>query len=101
MILVKIYKTKNNVIYGIKVKNHGKPILCSAVSALVINTVNSIEAFTDEEITLKHNKDGLLYFELPRIKNGGNNKEAELLLSSLVLGLSGIINEYDGIEIVE
>ncbi|MDE6181647.1 MAG: ribosomal-processing cysteine protease Prp, partial [Eubacteriales bacterium] len=42
MIKVEFYQ-KSNKIVGFEIKNHGKDIVCSAVSILSLNTVNSIE----------------------------------------------------------
>jgi uncharacterized protein YsxB (DUF464 family) len=103
MIRVFIYKNKAGDIFAFKVKNHGPEIICAAVSVLAINTVNSIEAFTEEEISCKADeKAGLIAFELPRIKQGGKNEKAELLLNSMLLGLTGISGEYpDSVKIKE
>ena len=52
MIKVTIYKDKDNLITGFKVLGHagygqeGNDVVYAAVSALVINTINSIEYFT-------------------------------------------------------
>ena len=52
MIQVTIYKNADNLITGYKLSGHadyseyGSDIVCAAVSALVINTINSIENFT-------------------------------------------------------
>ena len=100
MILVSVYRTKNGLIYSVKIKNHGEALLCAAVSALVINTVNSIKVFTDDMILIKKNEiNGFICFELPNIKNGSESKKSTLLLDSLVLGLNGIAAEYSGIKI--
>lgn len=43
----------------------GQDIICSAVSALIVNAVNSIETFTEDRI-LCESDDGYVYFSLPR-----------------------------------
>jgi len=96
MIGVTIYKNADGRIYGFKVKNHGPGIVCAAVSALVINAVNSIEAFAETKAVIKHSDGGYISLELPDIKAGGDNEKAELLLDSMVLGLKGIAGEYKG-----
>lgn len=69
----------------------GRDIICSAVSALTINTVNSIDAFTEDMIHV-HNEEGYLAWEfVSRV----NSHEAKLLMDSLVLGLSQIQDNYD------
>ena len=69
----------------------GSDIICSAVSALVINTMNSIEAFTDDTCSCRQEqKSGTIEFRI--VSNPC--KESLLLLDSLFLGLQGIENEY-------
>lgn len=91
MINVVLYK-KNNSIIGFEINNHGKDIVCSAVSILSLNTVNSIEAFTDAKYTVDFNSNGgfLKLF----IDMSFYCEKADLLLKSLELGLKGIELEY-------
>lgn len=97
MINVSIYKNAEDLVTGIKLSGHadyseyGSDIVCAAVSALVINAINSIENFTSDRFTLDHDeKKGFIEFHV--ISPLSNN--SNLLLSSLVLGLSGIVEEY-------
>ena len=97
MINVSIYKDAENFITGVKMSGHarfakhGKDIVCAATSALVMNTINSIENFTSDRFTLDHDeKKGFIEFHV--ISPLSNN--SNLLLSSLVLGLQGIVEEY-------
>lgn len=95
MIQVKFYKNINNVLYGFKVKNHGDSYVCAAVSALVLNTVNCIEHFTDAVFNLDYKEEGgYISFSVPSIKMGEHCLEASLLLNSLEFGLKGISAEY-------
>ena len=54
MVKVTVYQNQDDVYYGFRMEGHagfaayGNDIVCSAVSALVINTMNSIEQFTDD-----------------------------------------------------
>ena len=95
MINVTIYKNRNNDIVGFETEGHagyddsGKDIICAAVSMLVINTVNSIEAFTDTDIEVKSNNDN----DNARISakvTGHQSGEAAVLLKSLELGLTQV-----------
>lgn len=71
---------------------YGRDIVCASVSVLVINTINSIEQFTDDKfITRIDEKDGLIEFKLSEQASSSTN----LLLNSLKLGLSEITNEYN------
>lgn len=67
----------------------GQDIICAAVSALVINTVNSLETLTHDRISVKE-KDGFVSFSFTEpVSEGG-----ALLMDSLVLGLTEIENSY-------
>ncbi len=102
MINIVIYRNKEENIYGFKAFNHGKSIVCAAVSALTINTVNSIEALTDEIFTCDYNEEGgFLEFILPEIKDGKKCDKVDILLNSLLLGLKGIDNDNKGQLIIE
>lgn len=69
----------------------GYDIICSAVSAIVITTINSIEQLTDDLITCSQNQEKGeidVRFEEPL------SSESVLLMQSMLLGLTGIQNEY-------
>lgn len=70
---------------------HGSDIICSAVSALAITCVNSIEQLTEDEIVVEQEeKRGLLAFELPKTVS----EQSRVLLESLMLGLQGVSDSY-------
>ena len=72
----------------------GKDIVCAAVSALVINAVNSIEHFTDDESScVSDEESGRISFRFSHIPS----HDASLLLDSMVLGLEQIedSSEYE------
>ena len=76
---------------------YGRDIVCAAVSALVINTVNSMEALTDNPFEAEVEEDsGSVHFLL---KEGFDDK-AVLLLDSLYLGLRDIRDTY-GTEFIQ
>ncbi len=95
MISVKLFRNNNGHICGFQAKNHGDRIVCSAVSILTLNTVNSIEQFTDAQFSCDFNEEGgfLRYF-VEAAKNGDFIHDVDLLLKSLELGLLGIKEEY-------
>ncbi len=69
----------------------GEDIVCAAISVLTINTINSIDHFLDDEISVTTDEkkgDMQCYFL------GGISEEAKLLMDSLVLGLSSIESRY-------
>lgn len=69
----------------------GEDIVCAAVSALVINTVNSIEKLLSDEFDIVTDAEsGLIDFSLKK----GYSRESLLLIRSLILGLQGIQKSY-------
>ena len=97
MIKVWIYRNADGEMNGFKCSGHagfaesGQDIICSAVSALVINTMNSIEHFTSDTFDYKENEsNGLIDFKIvSKLSNASS-----LLLNSLLLGLQGIEEDY-------
>ena len=89
MIRVAVFKDSHGIYKGFKSLGHagygeyGQDIVCSAVSALVLNTVNSIEVKADEEKGLIQ-----VYFPSPV------GQKTKLLMDALVLGLKMIQKEY-------
>ena len=94
MIKVYIYRNQNGNIYGFKAMQHGDPVVCSAVSILTFNTVNSIEKFTKQSCVCELEESGFLFCELPDIKDGDYDKDSDLLFNSMLLGLEGIQEQY-------
>ncbi|MDF2514606.1 MAG: hypothetical protein K0S04_4472 [Herbinix sp.] len=97
MIKISIFKNAENLITGFRLaghanfSEHGSDVVCSAVSALVINTINSIETFTSDRFKLEEDeKDGIIEFHV----DSPMSSNANLLLSSLALGLQGVAGEY-------
>ncbi|MBE5907021.1 MAG: ribosomal-processing cysteine protease Prp [Lachnospiraceae bacterium] len=71
--------------------DYGKDVVCAGISALVLNTINSIEAFTEENFTCEvEEATGDVRFSLTDIPG----EKASLLLDSLVLGVTGIQETY-------
>ena len=72
MITVTVFN-KNNEIVGVQLEGHaefgrrGRDIVCSAVSILYINLVNSLESFTKDEKEL--NGDTKINFQNVILKN--------------------------------
>ncbi|MHC1747545.1 MAG: ribosomal-processing cysteine protease Prp [Cellulosilyticaceae bacterium] len=101
MIRVEVY-LKSHVLWRFRVEGHagyarhGEDIVCSSVSTLVLNTINSIEELTEEVFILNEvdNQTGTIDCEFPNRKLGVINKESELLLNSMLLGLKSIEQMY-------
>ena len=94
MIKCKIF-FQNGKITGFETKGHsgyaehGKDIVCSAVSALAITAVNSIEKLTDCGIDAE-TYDG--YMKACLIST--DDCDAQLILNSMMLGLTMISEQY-------
>ncbi|MDE7314065.1 MAG: ribosomal-processing cysteine protease Prp [Eubacterium sp.] len=69
----------------------GKDIVCAAVSVLVLNTLNAIDAFTDEPFDFENDPDSGL-IDIRFQKPGGH--DAKLLLDTMLLGLKEIQSQY-------
>ena len=67
----------------------GYDIICSAVSVLTVNVVNSIECFTDDRASASVSE-GFLEFEF----DGSVSDQSRLLLDSMILGLQDIQRNY-------
>ena len=96
MITVVISK-HNNEYKGITLDGHagfadkGYDIVCAAVSVLVINTINSIEQFTDDAFSGDAAEDGghISFSFTDTISDS-----SRLLLDSMLLGLDQIQKQY-------
>lgn len=95
MIHVTVYKRES--ITGLKVCGHagyakyGSDIICAAVSVLMTNLLNSLEALTDEAFEFEAEEESgrmEVSFEEPV------SHDAELLVRSCVLGLEAIAAEH-------
>lgn len=102
MITVDIFRNNSNNIYEFVLKGHadyaqeGSDIVCSAVSLLVLNTINSVEKFTTEKIVYNiKDSGGYLKCILPNIKENLDSHDALLLLNAMVFGLKSLKLEYD------
>ena len=69
----------------------GQDIVCAAVSALIITTVNSLDAFTEEKIEVGED-DGYVSIHF---KTNPNTERGKLLMDSLLLGLTEIAGSYN------
>jgi hypothetical protein len=92
-----IVKKQNDDMVGFHIEGHsgyadrGADIVCSAVSALAINCVNSIEEFTEDLFSVGSDEErGMLDFEL----TDSVSPESALLLKSLFFGIKEIETSY-------
>lgn len=80
---------------------HGRDIVCAAVSALAISTVNGIDALAGFEPIVETNADesGYFYVELVSEINQEQMNIAQILLENLLLGLQAI--KEDNLEFIQ
>ena len=75
----------------------GSDIICAAVSALVINTVNSLERFTSDQFDKEIDEDK------PLISVRFTDRlspEGKLLVDSMILGVKDVADSYGYVEMV-
>ena len=96
MTKVTIYTDQNNECVAFNVNGHagyaeeGEDIVCAGISILTINTINSIEAFTEAEFTLDSDEEsGMIDFKITK-----STDESTLLLEALLLGLETMAENY-------
>ena len=96
MINIIFYRKSDGTYKGFSMSGHamfgkyGKDIVCSAVSVLAINTVNSVSELTDNKFDIEKGKSGLLKFKY----TSEPDERGQILLESLALGILGIEEEY-------
>lgn len=97
MTTVTIYQDRNGTYTGFDCEGHsgygdeGNDIVCASVSALVINTVNSIESLTDDPCRSEADEDGaVIRLRLEK----GYSRDTDLLIRSMILGLNDIRKSY-------
>ncbi len=90
---VTFYQLESGEYSGFRIEGHadyadeGEDIVCAAISALAINTINSINELTDDQIDVDIDEEEA-YIDASFLEKPG--KEAQLLLKSLLLGLTNI-----------
>ena len=97
MIHVVIYQNEKEECTGFQTEGHaeyadpGQDIVCAAASILVINTINAIEEFTEDDASLiSEDEMGMISYHLNH-----PSKDAQLLLKSLILGFENMESNYE------
>ena len=98
MTTVVIFKDQNNSYKGFTCMGHaeyakrGKPdVLCAAISALTIGTVNSLEELAGEKIKVTSNEEtGFLKCEFESVLQ----EKSSFLMDSMVFSLEHLSREY-------
>jgi uncharacterized protein YsxB (DUF464 family) len=82
-------RREDGQIAAFTVKNHGDSHVCAAVSMLVINTVNAIEALTPAEFTCDVEDRQSISFSLKAAA-----PDARILLEAMYMGLCETAREH-------
>ena len=97
MTTITIYKSKNGEYKRLSCKGHagyadaGEDIVCAAISCLTINTINSWDELTHEQMEIMtEEEEGVIDCKFTQ----SLSKEGTLLMDSLILGLNGIVGDY-------
>ena len=94
---ITIFRNKNQEILGFECVGHagfarfGHDVVCAGISILVQNTINAIQAFTEEGFSCEADeKSGDIRFHFEDVPE----HDAALLIDSMILGLQGIQSSY-------
>jgi hypothetical protein len=97
MIHIVIYKDINDHYKGFECMghagydDHGYDIVCSAVSVLTINTVNSIEMLTSSAFSFEDAEEGgymkMMFHDTP-------DHDAVILMEAMIMGLGSLEDTY-------
>ena len=75
----------------------GQDIVCAAASILVINTINAIEEFTEDDASLiSEDETGMISYHLNH-----PSKDAQLLLNTMILGLEQMLDDDNYAEYID
>ena len=98
MVRITFFNQNGNCV-GFEAKGHagydveGKDIICSAISVLVVNFINSIEILTEDGFDgTVEEKTGDVSFHF--LDTDSISHDARLLMDSLMLGIDGVSETY-------
>ena len=104
MIHAVIYQNRNKEYTGFQLEGHagyvgeGQDIVCAAVSVLIINTINAMEAYTEDEFSVVSDEmDGMMNCHFRKKLS----REAELLFKTMILGLSDMSDDENYKEYID
>lgn len=96
MIDIKVFLKEDKIqsfeFYGhAEYADRGEDVVCGAISVLVINAINSIEAFTEDAFDCSTDEqDGRIHFQFTE----DVSYESDLLMKSMLLGVEKTREEY-------
>jgi uncharacterized protein len=99
MVNITIWENKESEIVRFMVKDHagyaeyGFDILCSAISAISIGTLNGLSDYVGLKLNLEL-KEGYIYCGMPEKMNKIQNIKSQAILKTMDLAFLNIMNEY-------
>jgi uncharacterized protein YsxB (DUF464 family) len=96
---IELYENQDGVIYGFLIQGttnyaeYGEDIVAAGVSAIVQNTVVSVQTLTTDKIEAKVDEGMVKCISLD-MKQSKGSSEANVLFESMVIGLMSIQNSY-------
>ena len=104
MIHIAIFQNEKNECVGFQTEGHaeyaeeGQDIVCAAASVLIINTMNAIELYTEDEFSVvTDEEEGIIAYHF----DGAPSKEADLLLKTMILGLTEMAGDENYEEYID
>ena len=101
MIEAVFYTNAAGRIWSFRIHGHagyahvGEPdIICAAVSALSLNTVNGLEKFSEDTFPYEMDPDGFLSATVEAVRAGEGSGQTDLILNLLLLGLQSLSESY-------
>lgn len=88
--LISVFEMRGHADSG----EYGQDIVCSAVSVLAINTVNSLEKLANANLNIVSDDENGGLLEVHVSENFLSNESVKLLLASLKLGLEDVEKMY-------
>ena len=104
MIHITIYRNARKECIGFQTEGHaeysemGQDIVCAAASVLVVNTINAIELYAEDEFSIMSDDEtGFISFHL----QNEPSKDAQLLLKTMILGLEEMASDENYAEYIQ
>ena len=104
MIHVTIYQNDQNECVGFQTEGHagysdeGQDIVCAAASVLMINTMNALELYAEDEFLAEADEEsGIIIYRLKNRPSG----EADLLFKTMILGLTDMADDENYAEYID
>lgn len=105
MVTVTIVKSGTGGYAGLRVQGHalyadaGSDIVCAAVSMLTINTLNAIDRFTKDAVTVTQDEETGILDAVFAGEDGPVSEETTLLMQSYEMGVTELTKQYKEVRV--